>query len=138
MFGVKKYISNCLDYVFFYITAYANTLDFGPERKKRSLSQVIDKYNSGLKNLFSPQKQIHGNNKIPFSRGIYPKPPSNKTTTEEEASFWKPVKNHQPFYNEVKPQFKAGNQTYKLVYNNKLPPKKENVKRKDVYPVYKG
>ena len=99
---------------------------------------MIDKYNSGLRNLFSPQKQKHGNNKRPFSRGIYPKPPSNKTTTEEEASFWKPVKNHQPFYNEVKPQFKAGNQTYKLVYNNKLPPKKENVKRKDVYPVYKG
>jgi len=117
---------------------YANTLDFGSERKKRSLSQVIDKYNSGLRNLFSPQKQKHGNNKKPFSRGIYPRPPSNKTTTGEEASFWKPVKNHQPFYNEVKPQFKAGNQTYKLVYNNKLPPKKENVKRKDVYPVYKG
>ena len=101
-----------------FFTAYSNTLDFGPDRKKRS-----------LRNFFSPRKQ-HG--KKP-SRGIYPKSPSNKTTE----AFWKPVKNHQPFYNEVKPQFKAGNQTYKLVYNNKLPPK-ETVKRKNVYPVYKG
>ena len=115
--------------IILFFTAYSNTLDFGPDRKKRSLSKVIDNYNSGIRNFFSPQKQQR---KKTF-RGIYPKPPSNETSD----AFWKPVKNHQPFYNEVKPQFKAGNQTYKLVYNNKLPPK-ETVKRKNVYPVYQG
>ena len=106
------------EFIICIFSAYANTLDID-RRKKRSLDYFSNFFPSSA------------NSK---SRGIIPRP-SNKSTNE----FWRPVKNHQPYYNEVKPRFKAGNQTYKLIYNNKLSPKKStSVKRKDVHPVFKG
>ena len=114
----KKFVHISVnEFIICIFSAYANTLDLD-SRKKRSLDYFSNFFPSA-------------NSK---SRGIIPRP-SNKSTND----FWRPVKNHQPYYNEVRPRFKAGNQTYKLMYNNKLSPKKStSVKRKDVHPVFKG
>ena len=106
-----------------YVLAYSEILP-SLDRKKRSL------------NDFGRQG----------SRGIVPRP-SNKTN-----NFWQPVsKRPSPYFQNEKPYFKAGNQTYKLVYNNQRPQPRPHVRphprpsstpapdrRQDVHPVYKG
>ena len=112
------------------VLAYANTLDI----QKRSIGD----------NFFLPKERTSSKRKF-ASSAITPKK-SSQAYRNDSAHIWQPLKGYPtPVY--VKKPVQSGNHSYKVVFNNRLPPKsvpslistKNNarpIKKSDVAPVY--